>query len=64
MKHSKELPFWLRNRTWGMFMRMSSKDRKIWFNNNFESFCKRVSTGELYRLSLQFAKHRPKLKSE
>jgi hypothetical protein len=62
MKHSKELPIWLRNRSWAMFMRMSSQEREIWFNNNFEAFCKKVSTGEIYRLSLQFLKNRPRLK--
>lgn len=61
MKHSKQLPLWLRNRSWAQFMRMNPTNRKVLFNNNFEAFCKRVSTGELYKLSSEIAKHRPKL---
>jgi len=40
MKYTKELPEWLRRRSWGVFMGMTPKMRKFVYNNSFESYCK------------------------
>ena len=39
MKYSKELPLWLRNRCWAIFMKMKPKVRKFVYNDNFELYC-------------------------
>ena len=40
MKYSKQLPEWLRKRSWGIFMETNPKMRRFVYNNSFESMCK------------------------
>ena len=62
MKYSKQLPLWKRNKSWAIYIKMPSVMRKQYGIRNFESFCKKEMTSEIWQLTLDFVKHRPKLK--
>ena len=64
MKHSKQLTDWFRKKCWSVFMKITPNDRKKVFNNNFEYYCRVFAQSELYINTVNFVKHRPKLKSE
>jgi hypothetical protein len=62
MKYSKELPVWLRQRRWSIYIKMHPLMKKKFGVRNFESFCKMEIHSELYKMTLKFLQYRPKLK--
>ena len=63
-KYSKELPVWMRNRRWSIYIKMHPLMKKQWGIRNFESFCKKQVHSEIYQLTLKFLQYRPKLKGD